>query len=91
MTEWEKARRYQVGDRVRIVNLHTNTNPDLPRGTEGTVVGYWGSCISVRWDPVLRHAHTCDGKCEKTHGWNVYASEVELTGVNANIDVGEYL
>ena len=74
---------YQIGDRVRL----TDNNPGnemLSPGMTGTVIGVaddWSDdgdvYLEICWDDNIE-GHSCSGKCENEHGWNLYGSSVML-------------
>lgn len=83
---------FSIGDRVKIKNLTWNPNESLMPGDLGTVVcanGKWS--VGVCWDKKFRRGHTCDGACERHHGWYVNNSEIELATCSIELDVGGYL
>lgn len=76
-----KFRELEVGDRVVLVSPHVNDS--IPVGSRGTVIeiGLNGdgslSYIGVAFDKYLG-LHSCEGMCEKGHGYWFFYSEENL-------------
>ena len=75
---------YEAGQRVRYIGSLAT----VERGEEGTVVfitkSTLPSCkpsytlVGVCWNKEKRMRHSCDGKCEEQHGWNVKLDDLEV-------------
>lgn len=85
--------KFKVGDHVVASNLGVNKNPSLKPDSVGVVLGYDydGRVISVDWGHNVSGGHDCSGRCKYGHGWNVREGEISLLGIDAAIDVTDYL
>lgn len=70
---------FQIGDRVESIVDHPQLNADIVIGTQGVVCETIGpAVVGVRWDIMLRRGHSCNGRCDKDHGWRVDMNEIRL-------------
>ena len=63
------------GDRVRYIG--NNPFVRVPFGMTGTVVHVQGEVAFVFWDDDIG-GHSCNGRCQDGHGWNVPFSTLSL-------------
>lgn len=64
-----------AGDRVVCTVDHPDDNRGILEGDTGTVLldndGIGEVWVRVRWDKENPQNHSCDGLCERGHGWKV--------------------
>lgn len=71
----------EIGTRVVCVD-----NFVVPKGLSGTAVdtepkeGIHDQLLCVNWDEDIPGCHSCGGKAEPGHGWNVRLSAVKIIG-----------
>ena len=69
---------YEVGQRVRYIGSLAT----VEKGEEGTIVFIQSyplyELAYVCWDKEKVMRHSCDGRCEERHGWNVAVNELEV-------------
>lgn len=82
---------FEIGDRVRSIVDKPSGNECLEVDSTGTIVYILGgNILHVRWDldePNPSYFHTCDGKCERGYGWNVWVDEVQLIDDLPDIEI----
>lgn len=59
---------YMTGDRVVCIKDYFDS---VFYGETGTVVDQDHSLVYVRWDKYRKIRHSRDGRCKRSHGWNV--------------------
>ena len=77
--------RFHEGDRVYAVSdIQTGEDKTIRTGDTGTVLiicshnaNHEEDDIGVRWDVEIG-GHTLGGRCDKGHGWYVYARSLKL-------------
>lgn len=70
---------FQIGDRVESIVDHPESSEEIVIGTQGVVCETSGSTVvGVRWDIMLRRGHSCNGRCDKDHGWRVHMNKIRL-------------
>lgn len=71
----------EIGTRVVCVE-----NILVPTGLGGTVVDTGpkpgDQLLCVNWDEEMPDFHSCGGKAESRHGWNIRLSAVKIVGYN---------
>lgn len=69
-----------VGARVECEVDNPDDNPDIVRGSFGTVcaVDYGDPRIGVEWDFQPEGGHNCNNRCKQGYGWYVDISEVRV-------------
>ena len=75
---------FNIGDRVKCVRSY---QAGVYPGEYGTVVGIKQDYLYVGWDSLLETRHSCGGKCEKGHGWNLPSSHVVFA--ESEVDFGD--
>lgn len=72
----------EIGTRVRSIN-----NICVPNNLTGTVVysevapgGRKPQLLYVNWDKEMPEFHSCYGKANRRHGWNVRMNTVKIIG-----------
>ena len=68
---------FEIGDTVKVVN---------PAGDNSIVLGQTGvicemhdpDFVGVNFNEYNIRLHSCEGKCEKGHGWNVLTHSLKL-------------
>ena len=67
---------FSVGDRVRCI---VDYGEGATYGDTGTVIGGAGDwSVWVEWDEYRSCRHSCGGRCEDHHGWNVPGNHIEF-------------
>lgn len=64
--------KFDIGDKVVIINDHPDGNPDLVCGVIGTITevpDMEGDWYSVDYDIEFEGGHDCGGVCRDGHGW----------------------
>ena len=82
---------FQVGDRIQAAIDHPDGNKVILCGDCGTVLVNFDGRLKVQWDKDVG-GHTCGGRCENGHGWNVNEGDVMLVDeFTDTVDVSSYL
>lgn len=91
---------FRAGDRVVLLEDYPDDNEDLRAGALGTALAnaevdspeyrdvddpdQW---VPVRWDEAVTNGHSCSGRCEDGHGWNVPRRMITLlVGVEVEVN-----
>lgn len=75
---------FNIGDRVRCVRSY---QAGVYPGECGMVVAVKQNYLYVRWDSFLETRHSCNGRCERDHGWNLPISHVVFA--ESEVDFGD--
>lgn len=87
-----RVREFQIGDLVIAAKDYPQYNHSIRKGQDGVVCHLDDNgMIGVDWGFDVDGGHSCDGFCQYGYGWFVEAKEIELSGVEQDIDEDSFL
>lgn len=91
---YESESKWQVGDRVVLIDNEPCGNLDLPIGSTGTICSVFSHEVGVCWDHKIRNGHDCatsnGARCEMGYGWYVFDTQIaQETEDDSDIEIDE--
>ena len=84
--------KFQIGDRVVIVDYDIEFRKEILLGSEGVIVGFESGFIQVEHDePLMSAMGSLHGKCKPGYGWIYYPREIQLVASGGSACVDDLL